>query len=180
MCVENSIFVRLRSWRTGWHQPPPQALRFSHGRGERETRVTGDEPQGTMERVKTAGDLPAFLCAHIFIKRETSGYEAGVAHLHQEFLGVFSGRSRGGAHPLIFWPNWGLKKNFLRLGPFPLSHGLDDWAPPYLKVWICHSGAPIVNFRKNICSEDDLRSRIFGTFVVKFLAYLPLLGFSNT
>ena len=32
-------------------QPPPQALRFSHG--ERETRVTG-EPQGTMGRV----DLP--------------------------------------------------------------------------------------------------------------------------
>ena len=65
-------------------QPPPQALRFSHGRGERETRVTGDEPQGTMGRVQTAGEarlarclLPAFLCAHIFIKRETSGYEAG-------------------------------------------------------------------------------------------------------
>ena len=34
-------------------------------------RVTGDEPQRTMGR-----DLPAFLCAHIFIKRETSGYEA--------------------------------------------------------------------------------------------------------
>ena len=33
--------------------------------------------------------------------------------------------------------------------------------------------------RENICSEDDLRSRIFGTFVVKFLACLPLLGFSN-
>ena len=41
------------------------------------------------------------------------------------------------------------------------------------------SGAPNDNFRKNICSEDDLRSRIFGTFVVKFLACLPLLGFSN-
>ena len=41
------------------------------------------------------------------------------------------------------------------------------------------SGAPNDNFRKNICSEDDLRSRIFETFVVKFLAYLPLLGFSN-
>ena len=27
--------------------------------------------------------------------------------------------------------------------------------------------------------EDDLSTRIFGTFVVKFLAYLPLLGFSN-
>ena len=68
-------------------QPPPQALRFSHGRGERETRVTGDEPQGTMGRVQTAGEafakprcvLPAFLCAYIFIKRETSGYEAATA-----------------------------------------------------------------------------------------------------
>ena len=34
-------------------------------------------------------------------------------------------------------------------------------------------------FSENICSEDDLRSRIFGTFLVKFLACLPLLGFSN-
>ena len=34
-------------------------------------------------------------------------------------------------------------------------------------------------FSENICSEDDLRSRIFGTFVVKFLAYQPLLGFLN-
>ena len=41
------------------------------------------------------------------------------------------------------------------------------------------SGAPNDNFRKNICSEDDLRSRIFETFVVKFLACLPLPGFSN-
>ena len=28
-------------------------------------------------------------------------------------------------------------------------------------------------FSENNCSEDDLRSRIFGTFVVKFLACLP-------
>ena len=41
------------------------------------------------------------------------------------------------------------------------------------------TGAPNDNFRENICSEDDLRTRIFGTFVVKFLACLPLLGFSN-
>ena len=34
-------------------------------------------------------------------------------------------------------------------------------------------------FLENICSEDDLISRIFGTFVVKFLVCLPLLGFSN-
>ena len=42
-----------------------------------------------------------------------------------------------------------------------------------------YTGAPNDNFQENICSEDDLRSRIFETFVVKFLAYLPLLGFSN-
>ena len=41
------------------------------------------------------------------------------------------------------------------------------------------SEAPNGNFRENICSEDDLRSRIFGAFVVKFLACLPLLRFSN-
>ena len=41
------------------------------------------------------------------------------------------------------------------------------------------TGAPNDNFRENICSEDDLRSTIFGTFVVKFLACLPPLGFSN-
>ena len=35
-------------------------------------------------------------------------------------------------------------------------------------------------FSENICSEDDLRSRIFGRFVVKFLACLPLLRFSNS
>ena len=35
-------------------------------------------------------------------------------------------------------------------------------------------------FSENICSENDLRSRMFGTFVVKFLACLPLLGFKNT
>ena len=44
---------------------------------------------------------------------------------------------------------------------------------------ITNTGAPNDNFRKNICSEDDLRSRIFGTFVVKCLAWMPLLGFSN-
>ena len=32
---------------------------------------------------------------------------------------------------------------------------------------------------ENICSEDDLRSRVFGTFFEKFLACLPLLGFLN-
>ena len=34
-------------------------------------------------------------------------------------------------------------------------------------------------FSEIICSEDDLRSRIFGSFSVKFLACLLLLGFWN-
>ena len=34
-------------------------------------------------------------------------------------------------------------------------------------------------FSENICLEEDLRSRIFGAFIAKFLACLPLLGFSN-
>ena len=41
------------------------------------------------------------------------------------------------------------------------------------------SGAPNDNFWKISVRKYDLRSRIFGTFVVKFLACLPLLGFSN-
>ena len=41
------------------------------------------------------------------------------------------------------------------------------------------AGAPNGNFRENICSEDDLRSRTFGAVAVKLLAFLPLLGFSN-
>ena len=50
-------------------QPPPQALRFSHDRGERETRVTGDEAQETIGRL--------LLTFHI--ERETSGYEADIS-----------------------------------------------------------------------------------------------------
>ena len=63
-------------------QPRPQALLFSHGRGERETRVTGDEPKEPWEGYRRRAKrrlarclLPAFLCTHI--ERETSGYEAG-------------------------------------------------------------------------------------------------------
>ena len=52
-------------------QPPPQAPRFSHDRGERgrETRVTGDEAQEIMGR----------LLLTVHIKRETSGYEADIS-----------------------------------------------------------------------------------------------------
>ena len=44
-------------WLDAPDQPAPQALRFLHGRSERETLMTGDEPQGTMGRVHP-GCLP--------------------------------------------------------------------------------------------------------------------------
>ena len=63
--------------------------------------------------------------------------------------------------------------------------GLQDFCTITFLVFLINdvaehfSGAPNNNFRKIICSEDDLRSRIFGSFSDKFLACLPLLGFSN-
>ena len=52
--------------------------------------------------------------------------------------------------------------------------------PCHLNAWdnVGKQGAQR-QFLENISSEDDLRSRVFGTFAVKFLACLPLLGFSN-
>ena len=57
-------------------------FRLLSPRGERKTRVTGDEAQRTCQRVKKGGEasIPALLCAHIFMEGETSGYETGLAH----------------------------------------------------------------------------------------------------
>ena len=52
-------------------QPPPRALSFSQGRGERLVM----NRKGPWEGYRRL--FPAFLCALIFIERETSGYEAG-------------------------------------------------------------------------------------------------------
>ena len=50
----------------------------------------------------------------------------------------------------------------------------------YLQRAVRQSQAhPTRQFSENICSENDLRSSIFGTFVVKVFACLFLLGFSN-
>ena len=60
-------------------QPPPQALRFSQGTGELLVMNRKRPWQGYRRRAKCRLArclLPAFLCAHIFIERETSGYEA--------------------------------------------------------------------------------------------------------
>ena len=68
-------------------------------------------------------------------------------------------------------------KRFSEYFAYELPHRPDSWQG-FLFIYLL-SGAPNDNFRKNICSENDFRSRIFGTFVVKFLACLPLLGFSD-
>ena len=53
------------------------------------------------------------------------------------------------------------------------------WCWSHSRIEGAMSGTPNGNFRENICSEDNLRSRIFDAFVVKFLACLLLLGFSK-
>ena len=54
----------------------------------------------------------------------------------------------GPGSPLIFGQNWGPKKNFSR--PPPLSKGLDDLPPPYLRVWIQHR---INSFLRDNCRK---------------------------
>ena len=53
------------------------------------------------------------------------------------------------------------------------------WNGPFLFVQTGIFRGTHRQFSENICSEDDLRSRTFRTFVVKFLACRPLLGFSR-
>ena len=59
------------------------------------------------------------------------------------------------------------------------GQGITDLLKLGIKDFKASSRGTQRQFSENICSEDDLRSRIFGTFVVKFLACLPLLGFSS-
>ena len=66
-------------------QPLPQALRFTHRRGEHKTQETGDEPQGTMGRVQTVGEAlprplsPSRLTLHgHFMERERRLDEAAL------------------------------------------------------------------------------------------------------
>ena len=73
---------------------------------------------------------------------------------------------------LIMWAACGC---FQKVTEDPVKLVLTQFSPTYSDVSYCQ-GHPK---SENICSEDDLRSRIFGTFLVKFLACLPLLGFSN-
>ena len=53
------------------------------------------------------------------------------------------------------------------------------WEKIYRSSLTLKTQGPQCQFAENICSEDDLRSKMFERFVAKFLAYLPLLAFSN-
>ena len=75
-----------------------------------------------------------------------------------------------------------MKKKKIVIGvtdTFGRVSGAQFYVPLWRTARLKCSGAPNDNFRKIICSEDDLRSRIFGSFSDKFLACLPLLEFSN-
>ena len=60
--------------------------------------------------------------------------------------------------------------------PFPVQ---PDFFRFFYNRFGCSFRSTQRHFSENICSEDDFRSRLFGTFVVKFLSCLPLLGFSK-
>ena len=70
-----------------------------------------------------------------------------------------------------FWFKKGISKKLLTSGAL-------GYLAFVLPTRSCSKGTQR-QFSENICSEHDLRSRIFGTFAVKFLACLPPLGFSN-
>ena len=54
-----------------------------------------------------------------------------------------------------------------------------DWWISMVTVVILRNKNEMKCDKRKICSEDDLRSRILGTFVVKCFACLPLLGSLN-
>ena len=81
-----------------------------------------------------------------------------------------------------FWNDWGDRDDHMetRFNIYlPSNNPSLRWLLQSL-TYSCILRSTQRQFSENICWEDDLRSRIFGTFVVKFLACLPLLGFSNT
>ena len=75
----STLLCNAETWTIYQSQPPPQALRFSQCRGKRlvMNRKRPWEGYRQQEKRRLARCLlPAFLCAHIFIERETCGYEA--------------------------------------------------------------------------------------------------------
>ena len=81
--IHPHVFLRHRilNLNVARWQPPPQALRFSHGRGERETSdwwwTARDHGKGTDGRRSDVSPVVSFPPSFARTSRETSGYEAG-------------------------------------------------------------------------------------------------------
>ena len=101
--VLSTLLYSAETWTIYQSQPPPQALRFSQCRGKRlvMNRKRPWEGYRLQEKRRLARCLlPAFLCAHIFIERETCGYEA-VPVTSEEATGLHDAPSqRGNQHIL--------------------------------------------------------------------------------
>ena len=99
----STLLCNAETWTIYQSQPPPQALRFSQCRGKRlvMNRKRPWEGYRLQEKRRLARCLlPAFLCAHIFIERETCGYEA-VPVTSEEATGLHDAPSqRGNQHIL--------------------------------------------------------------------------------
>ena len=99
----STLLCNAETWTIYQSQPPPQALRFSQCRGKRlvMNRKRPWEGYRQQEKRRLARCLlPAFLCAHIFIERETCGYEA-VPVRSEEATGLHDAPSqRGNQHIL--------------------------------------------------------------------------------
>ena len=93
------------------NQLPPQALRFSHRRGERETRVTGDEPEETMGRVARPVSFPPSF-AFTFSSRERRVGTRQVVIRHQYEISVLVSQTSFRGKPVVGSRNVGC---FLKL-----------------------------------------------------------------
>ena len=99
----STLLCNAETWTIYQSQPPPQALRFSQCRGKRLVMNRKRPWEGYRQQAKRRLArclLPAFLCAHIFIERETYGYEA-VPVRSEEATGLHDAPSqRGNQHIL--------------------------------------------------------------------------------
>ena len=92
-------------------QLPPQALRFSHRRGERETRVTGDEPRKRRwEGSPVVSFPPSF--AFSFLSRERRVGTRQVVTRHQYEISVLVSQTSFRGKPVVGSRNVGC---FLKL-----------------------------------------------------------------
>ena len=126
-------------------------------------------------------------CLHHSVTREKSFF----SRLRRSYLRPFGWHGRflpharktsGYQNDNIFWweeenlcPN---KRRQDKINYKPINNSFKNKVHYYITQMRFYRGTQR-QFSEYICSEDDLRSRIFGTFVVKFLACLLLQRFSN-